>query len=265
MQKIMRYLSKQKLEWLLADKGLYVSAAQNQSDTEEGTSDHTFLAKHIAANVEGVDAKLLTDIDKIMLGMQKVGRETNYLSCWYLGTEESESMWEEFGKDGIILISTEWELMSAFSEPLEQALNGYPVTYSDELKASPLNEPLRVKHAKFQSEKEFRVVFNLTHYSILTGFEGIGVYVGNKPSHLNPQITACMSQKGIEQGQKVIRRKDAGGLVLDFDFARAIIEVRVHPQATDEDLLDVQTRLLGIGVKCPVKHSDLRQARPRGL
>lgn len=259
MQNIMRYLTKQKLEWLLADKGLYVSAAQHQSDKEEGTSDHTFLAKHIAKTVEGVDPELLTGLDKLMLDMQQIGREKNYLSCWYLGTEESEGMWEEFGKDGVILISQEWALMSAFSEPLEQAIDGYPVTYSDELKAGALHEPLRVKHQKFHTEKEFRIVFDLTKYSILTGFEGIGVYDGDKPSHLSPHITACMSKKGIEQGLKVIRRKDTGGLVLDFDFARAIREVRVHPLATDEELLDVQTRLQSIGVNCPVKHSLLRQ------
>ncbi|WP_122469001.1 hypothetical protein [Pseudomonas viridiflava] len=259
MQNIMRYLTKQKLEWLLADKGLYVSAAQNQSDEEEGISDQTFLAKHIAKTVEGVDSELLTGIDKLMLDMQQKGREKNYLSCWYLGAEESEGMWEEFGKDGVILISQEWALMSAFAEPLEQAIDGYAVTYSDELKAGALHEPLRVKHAKFHTEKEFRVVFDLTKYSVLTGFEGIGVYDGDLPSHLSPHITACMSQKGIEQGQKVIRRKDAGGLLLDFDFARAILEVRVHPQASDEELLDVQAHLQSIGVKCPVKHSHLRQ------
>lgn len=259
MQNMMRYLTKQKLEWLLADKGLYVSAAQHQSDEEEGTSDQTFLAKHIAKTVEGVDPELLTSINKLMLDMQQVGREKNYLSCWYLGTEESKDMWEEFGKDGVILISQEWALMSAFSEPLEQAINGYAVTYSDALKAGVLHEPLRVKHEKFHAEKEFRIVFDLTKYSILTGFEGIGVYDGDKLSHLSPHITACMSQKGIEQSQKMIRRKDAGGLVLDFDFARAILEVRVHPLATDEELLDVQKRLKSIGMECPVKHSHLRR------
>lgn len=259
MQNIMRYLTKQKLEWLLADKGLYVSAAQNQSDEEEGTSDHTFLAKHIAKTVEGMEPELLAEIDKLMLCMQQVGREKNYLSCWYLGEEESEAMWEEFGVDGVILISQEWALMNAFAEPLEHAIDGYAVTYSDELKAGALHEPLRVKHAKFHTEKEFRVVFDLTKYSVLTGFEGIGVSDGDQPPHLSPQITACMSQKGIEQGLKVIRRKDAGGLLLDFDFARAILEVRVHPQATDEELQDIQTRLRSIGVECPVRHSHLRQ------
>ncbi|WP_205903813.1 hypothetical protein, partial [Pseudomonas viridiflava] len=92
--------------------------------------DQTFLAKHIAKTVEGVDSELLTGIDKLMLDMQQKGREKNYLSCWYLGAEESEGMWEEFGKDGVILIRQEWALMSAFAEPLEQAIDGYAVTYS---------------------------------------------------------------------------------------------------------------------------------------
>lgn len=81
MQNIMRYLTKQKLEWLLADKGLYVSAAQNQSDEEEGISDQTFLSKFLAEAIQGVDPELLTGIDKLMLDMQQIGREKNYLSC----------------------------------------------------------------------------------------------------------------------------------------------------------------------------------------
>ncbi|WP_226439419.1 hypothetical protein [Pseudomonas sp. MWU16-30316] len=114
-----------------------------------------------------MDPELLTGIHKLMLDMQQKGREKNYLSCWYLGAEESEGIWEEFGKDGVILIGQEWALMSAFAEPLEHAINGDAVTYSDELKAGALDEPLRMKHAKFHAEKEFRVVFNLTKYSML--------------------------------------------------------------------------------------------------
>ena len=258
MKNIMRYLNKEKFEWLLADKGLYLSSAEDQSDRDEGISDHTFLAKHIAKTVKDVEPTLLTQLDELMLDLQQVGREKNYLSCWYLGTEETEAMWEEFGKGGVVLFSQEWVMMYAFSEPLEHAMKGYPVTYSDDLKAAALHEPLRVKHKKFTTESEFRAVFSLTEYSLLTGFESTELYVGDQLSHKSPEIIKCMSKKGIEQAMKVIRRKGRG-LVLDFDFGRAIHEVRMHPLATDEELLHVQSRLLEIDVKCPVRHSRLRR------
>ncbi|RII76794.1 hypothetical protein [Pseudomonas monteilii] len=258
MTDMMRYLTKQKLEWLIADAGLYVSAAKDQSDETEGISDQTYLSKYLAQTVKGLDPDLLTDLDKLMLGMQDVGRKKNFLSCWYLGTEENLEMWNEYGTEGVILFTDEWKLMSAFAEPLEHALEGYPVTYDDALKAGALHDPLRVKHKKFHKENEFRVVFSLSKYSILTGFESMGGHDGDNLTHESPNLIVGMSQKGRAQALKVIRRKNRG-LVLDFNFGRAIREVRVHPLASDEELRNVEKHLLSIGITCPVNHSHLRR------
>ncbi|MFK0310579.1 hypothetical protein ACIQUF_04980 [Pseudomonas sp. NPDC090233] len=258
MADMMRYLTKQKLEWLIADAGLYVSAAEHQTDENEGVSDQTYLSTYLAQNVKDLDPQLLADLDKLMLDMQDVGRKKNFLSCWYLGTEENQEMWDEYGTEGVILFTEEWRLMDAFAEPLEHALEGYRVTYDDALKAGALHDPLRVKHEKFHKEKEFRVVFSLSRYSILTGFESMGGRDGDHLTHESPLITVCMSPEGRTQARKVIRRKNLG-LVLNFNFGRAIREVRVHPLATDEELRDIEKRLLSIGFSCPVNHSQLRR------
>ncbi|MNH33391.1 hypothetical protein D3C79_939010 [compost metagenome] len=97
---------------------------------------------------------------------------------------------------------------------------------------------------------------------MLTGFESLGGRDGDNLTHQSPHITVCMSPTGKEQALKVIRWKKPG-LVLDFDFGRAIHEVRVHPLATDEELLDVQKRLSSIGFNCPVTHSRLRRDEPK--
>ncbi|VVM76257.1 hypothetical protein PS673_02038 [Pseudomonas fluorescens] len=256
MHNIMRYLDKQKFEWLIADNGLYVSAAEDQDDSSEGMSDHTFLSRHLANTVEGIDPSLLTQLDELMLSSQQIDRERNYLSCWYLGTDETEKMWEEFGKDGIVMFSNESALMSSFPEPLEHGMSCYPVIYDDDLKNSALHEPLRVKHYKYHLQREFRIVFSLSKYSVLTGFEGTGVRDGDQLSHQSSHITQCMSQKGREQALKVIRRKNRG-FVLNCSFGSAIYEVRAHPQATDEELNDIKMRLQSIGLRCEVKHSQL--------
>ncbi|GGJ44033.1 DUF2971 domain-containing protein [Pseudomonas avellanae] len=258
MPNIMRYFTKEKFDWLLADKGLYFSAAEDQIDTEEGKSDHTFLSAHIRKTVEGVDPELLLGLDELMLGVQQVDRKKNLLSCWYLGIEESEKMWETYGKDGVVFFTDDQALMNAFPEPLEHAMVAYPVTYDDTLKAGALHEPLRVKHHDWHEEEEFRFVFALSKYSVLTGFESLGGHDGEYLTHESPHMTVGMSQKGIEQALDVIRRKGRG-LVLNCNFGRAIREVRVHPQATDSELLDVENRLKTIGIHCPVKHSQLRR------
>jgi hypothetical protein len=258
MHNIMRYLDKQKLDWFLADKGLYFSAAEDQNDEAEGISDHTFLSAHLENSVPGIDPKLLRKVDELMHGLQQVGREKNFLSCWYLGTEETVDMWKEYGKDGVVLFSQDWALTDALPEPLGHAMDAYPVTYDDKLKASALDEPLRVKNHCWNPENEFRIVFGLTKYSVLTGFEGSGGHDGDHLTHQSPHMTVSMSQKGITQALDVIRRKGRG-LVLDCDFGSAIHEVRVHPQATNEELLNVQKRLKAIGIHCPVRHSHLRR------
>ncbi|CCE21993.1 hypothetical protein [Methylotuvimicrobium alcaliphilum] len=43
MSKVWRYLTKEKLEWLVADRGLYFGPAISQSDPEEGLYDSTIL------------------------------------------------------------------------------------------------------------------------------------------------------------------------------------------------------------------------------
>ncbi|WP_417787888.1 hypothetical protein [Stutzerimonas xanthomarina] len=258
MRSIMRYFTKQKFEWLLADKGLYVSAAEDQNDEAEGVSDHTFLSAQIATRVKDVNSDLLVELDELMLSLQDVGRMKNFLSCWYLGTEETDDMWEEYGKEGVVFFSHDWALMSAFPDPLKHALTSYPIIYDDKLKGSALNEPLRVKHRRWHLENEFRIVFDLSRYSVLTGFEGIDVRCGDHLTHQSPHITVCMSKKGIDQAHNVIRRKGRG-LVLDCALGNAISEVRVHPMATDGELADVQTRLKGYGIHCKVGHSQLRQ------
>src|SRR5471032_105655 len=94
---ITRYFNVQKFNWLLSDEGLYLGAAADQSDTSEGIYDHTILSHHIANTVNDFDSIALKKLDELQLGLQNVGREDNYLSCWYLGAEESQEMWDEFG------------------------------------------------------------------------------------------------------------------------------------------------------------------------
>ncbi|MCF5734847.1 hypothetical protein V2K54_13395 [Pseudomonas alliivorans] len=81
MHNIMRYLDKRKLDWFVADKGLYVSAAEDQNDKTEGISDHTFLSAHLEKSVLGIDPKLLRDMDELVHGLQQFSRERKTFSA----------------------------------------------------------------------------------------------------------------------------------------------------------------------------------------
>lgn len=243
---------------MLADNGLYLGAAADQSDKNEGKYDHTFLSRLISQKVPNASAALLRDLDKLQFGMQDFKRTDSYLSCWYLGGEESQKMWDEFGTNGVLVVSDSWIIQDALPEPLKYTSKFHEVTYDDALKVLAAHDPLSVKNECFVDEQEFRLVFDLTHYSILTGFESrTVVYVGDKPSHLDEGVTSGMSKTGIEQSHKVIRRKGSG-LIFDYSLNALIKEVRVHPAATEEELLNVERRLRDKGIHCPVRHSPLR-------
>jgi len=258
-KKVARYLSGEKFNWLISDNGLYLSAAADQSDAAEGVYDHTFLSRHIAENIDNSDLVSPANLDKHMLGLQEVGREFNYLSCWYLGVEESQEMWDEFGANGVMIFSDDWVLSDALPPPLEQAISFSEVIYSDELKPHAVNDPLQVKNEKFRKEKEFRIIFDLMKYSILTGFEAhVEARVGGQIFHESEGIASLISKQGMEQSHKVIRRKGRG-LVIEYPLNSIIEEVRVHPQATNADLLKIKSCLQAAGINCPVSHSSLRR------
>lgn len=254
-----RYLDRQRFDWLLSDQGLYFSSAFDQTDITEGVYDHTFLSR-IIANQPGISSPILKDIDKLQLGLQNHGRVNNFLSCWFIGTEESYEMWDTFGTDGVVFMSDELLLSNALPEPLNQATAFYEAIYDDELKRLSSNEPLRFIDSKYRTEKEFRIVFDLTKYSILTGFEAqTEVLVGGVPSHLSNEITSCMSSEALAKSHEVIQKKDKG-FVVKYDLNSIITEIRVNPNATDEELCETRHRLRESGINCKVNHSSLRSA-----
>jgi hypothetical protein len=257
---ISRYLTAKKFEWLLADDGLYLGAAASQSDKDEGKYDHTFVSRFIAQEMQNADKALLRGLNKLQLEMQEFKRSDSYLSCWYLGTEESADMWKDYGTEGVLIVSDSWTLQKTLPEPLKHASQFREVTYDDALKLLAAHDPLFVKNKRFVDEQEYRLIFDLTQYSVLTGFgDGPVVYVGDKPSFMSKSVTAGMSNSAIEESHKVIRRKGSG-LVFSYPLVELIKEVRLYPGASEEELLQVQSSLRAKGIDCPVRHSSLNTA-----
>lgn len=256
----MRYLDASKLQWLIEDNGLFFSAASNQSDENEGIYDHTFLSREMIKSNVPIDEETSAGIDELILGYMTGCRQGNFLNCWYIGSSESLPMWNEFGQNGIVIFSDDWTLRDALPKPLDQATKYYDVIYSDELKPHANHEPLRIKNSKFKNEKEFRIVFDLVRYSVLTGFEpSIRVLIGGVDSHECEEINQCMSPVDLAQSHHVLRRKGSGFL-FNYSLSSIIKEVRIHPSSTDERLEEIRNLFHAAGIYCPVNHSSLRSA-----
>lgn len=269
MSKVWRYLTKEKLEWLVADRGLYFGPASSQSDPEEGLYDSTIPGALFEENpgkyipisaLEGRPESYRPQIDKISDQIMQESRESNFLNSWYAGDEESMEMWDSYAPDGVVIVSTEEKLISQAPDPLKYALSFCLVEYNEDLKQTEIFEPLTVKSVNFSHECEFRIIFDARKYSILTGYdsESYGeVLVGGKPSHESSEITVGMGGViGREQASKFIVKKNSGYVLL-YPLGSILTEVRVNPQCSEQHKTTFQAILSDAGFTIPIVESAL--------
>lgn len=269
MSKVWRYLTKQKLEWLVADRGLYFGPASLQSDPEEGLYDFTIPGALFEKNpekyipisaLEGPPGSYRPQLDKLINEMMQESRNSNFLNSWYSGSEESMKMWDSYAPDGVVIVSTVDKLMSQAPDPIKYALTFPYVEYDDELKKTEIFEPLKVKNKSFSHECEFRVIFDANKYSMLTGYDRESycqVFIGGKPSYESLEFTIGMG--GVidsERASKFILKKNSGYVLL-YPLESILTEVRVNPRCTEQQKSAFQTILSDAGLSVPVVESEL--------
>lgn len=256
---LIRYLSKEKFEWLLCDQGIYVGAASTQSDKNEGIYDSTLISRTLSAYAPHISKIIWPEFDQVTKHLMLSNRENCYISSWYSGDGETRKMWDEYGNDGVAVISDEALLIHELPKPIGNASSFYKVQYCDNKKSSAINEPLKFKEEAFCHESEFRLVVNMSAYSLLTGFEAekFGIaYVGDVPSYESKDITCCTSPEVLEQSHRVIRKK-GDGYVVAFDLQKIIREVRLHPDCSNENELRIAKCLGSAGLNIAIQRSAL--------
>jgi hypothetical protein len=263
MKTVLRYLTKQKFDWLFLDKGIYVGAASNQSDHHEGIYDHTIISQALKRDPRiDLDDIAINGLDDLCRGLMYNHRETHFISSWYLGDNEDFEMWAEYASDGVLIVSSTLHLLMHAPDPLNHAIKHETAIYDDEAKKLAINNPFAFKNTKFRHENEFRLVFNALEYSILTGFEAdiFGtVIVGGKPSYESEEINVSISENGRKNAFRVISRK-GDGYILKYDLNKLIQEVRVHPNSKDTQLEEIRLICSQAGLEAPVVRSKLASA-----
>lgn len=254
---LIRYLTKEKFEWLLCDNGIYLGAASAQSDPNEGVYDRGVISEVLRDKIQfEIDWKKLEDINE---NLMHNSRANNYISSWFLGENETSEMWDKYGSDGVALISDEILLTRALPDPVGNAASFYQVIYDDSKKSSAIFNQFKYKGEKFHYENEFRLVVDMRKYSMLTGFdkEKYGeVYIGNVPSYENEKITCCISPQGKVQSHRVVKKK-GDGYVVDFDLNCIIKEIRLHPNCTEKSECLIRDVMNAAKLNISIRRSEL--------
>lgn len=264
--KLQRYLSCEKLVWLLEDQGLFFAPASDQSDLNEGVYDHQTLAEnnvdYFPNNPVNVDALANT-----LAGVMSNRRNHNFLSSWYIGEDESEVMWNEYAKDGVLLISNSYLLQNAIAGGcLKYAVEFKKIVYDDEMKKNEYHEALSVKDEKFEHEKEFRVLLDMLKFSLLTGFEkekyGI-TDIGNKASYesidiitsLDPECRFNNNQVSSNIVNSISSKKN--GYIVKCNLSQIVSEIRTHPNCSEVKRKEIEDLCERNGLNVKVSASKL--------
>lgn len=268
MNKVWRYLTKKKLEWLVADSGLYFGPASLQSDREEGLYDVTNPRSRFEENpgkyipitaLEGPAESYRPNIDEITNQMMQDSRQSHFLNSWYSGSGESTEMWDKYAPDGVVIVSTQEKLTDQAPCTLKFALTSGLINYNDDLKKTEIFRSLTVKNMKFSYECEFRIIFDARKYSIMTGYDsetyGQSLVEGT-PSSQSSEITVGMGCSNNEMSSNFIKKKNSGYVLL-YPLGSILTEVRVNPKCSEQQKSDFQSILSDAGFKIPVVYSEL--------
>jgi hypothetical protein len=173
---VMRDLTFEKFVSLLELEAMWFSRLGALQDKYECTNPQGVRAKvlALAKNRETVEKRLPPGMLDYLLkavdqGRSESGRQMGAVNCWFLGQDESEMMWGEYGQEGkgVAIRSTVRRLASAFQITGDYALVSavgrihYVDFESHEMDSYDANNLLRVafiKDKRYASEQEVRVV-----------------------------------------------------------------------------------------------------------
>lgn len=169
--KVWRYLSLPKLISLFEKKKLFIPRVDLLDDPFEGTVPISKTKKNNRVEKKS-DESEEAFVKKHLITLRKKAREIMYVSCWYMGNEESEAMWRLYcGKKEGVSIQTRYSKLNQAVENKENYYIGlieYINYEKEKISGSGLLHPFMYKRKAFEHEKEVRILYfkkDLIHIS----------------------------------------------------------------------------------------------------
>lgn len=222
---------------LITTSELYFRRADLLSDEREGLPPAEYLATFDLNPLDLNDRRELLN----HIGSDAQFREGFYLSCWHLFREETCRMWQEYGSDGVAIISRYELLKSALDSMSDRGYIGL-VQYSANHMLGNCANGLRyitTKRSKYAHEREVRAFLWLPDQQA----GGNRHYDGNDGVH---PVPLTPPPEYVLEGQR--RKVDVLALVRD---------IVVSPWASSGTVDEVRQFVSNAGYEIPVRQSEL--------
>jgi len=143
-----RYMSLEKLLWLLQRNSLYFTQLKQFKDPYEGTAP---VALQWAGKV---------DQDPVFTPIKDEHvRDHIYVNCWHSNNDESAAMWSVYSKTSGVAITTTLARLQAALTDAPQEIEIAAVQYEAIAPGFAAGSPWTIKRPSFAHEREVRAVF----------------------------------------------------------------------------------------------------------
>lgn len=232
--RLWRYLTAEKLTWLLDNKRLYLPLSSKFEDPWEGRLPRDESREYQTGLVRELRAKGLlsdlaeTDIEQALAKVNSADLSFDrirYVSCWHMNEGESAAMWDLYcSREAGIAITTSGLTLNDLADSIEGAVFE-KVEYLDYERDSVLKaerDPALCKRRSFSHENEARLV-------LLPSFEAVDA------EYFAPKA----------------------GLTVNIEPSTFIEEVYLAPTVSSDFAERIRAHLKTAQVECNVRQSDL--------
>jgi hypothetical protein len=182
--KIWRYMNIYKFKDLIDTNSLYFTRCDyfQKDDSLEGKYTNTFQKRF--PHIQNPD---LTEI---------------FINCWHINENQNSQMWDNYGADGVALLSNYQSLMDSFTDDVysfysaTDPIRAVRVKYYDFKTQATRNLPYLNKHVDFLHERELRVIISENQGSIKNFIKPkVDIKTLIKAVYINPKTRTDLYQE----------------------------------------------------------------------
>jgi hypothetical protein len=249
---IWRYLPFDRFKLLAGRSALWFSKLQHFMDQEEGMTPAVARRQLKRQDREMEewfpDEQRKDQVRRFVETNEDDGRELIVANCWFIADQESQKMWDEFGRDNeaVVVKSTVGALVRSLMMYQKRWWVGKvqyidPATHAgmNAYEASQASLRAFLKNAKYAHENELRV------------------------AAMNLVVPGCLDPDGSPPNARQLAgyyySPDRAGIYVTVNLSTLVTEVRTDPKASDSHRKKVEVLLGEAGCAAPVRPSELTE------